>query len=253
MQEPNILVSPVSLAPPGPTVQPAAPVRAPAQQVTMFESHVELRQPDGTTKAITLASFYDILTQAMSIKATSVKSNFLLPAGCYNFGVSATSLQLSCYYPGKVRAIKFDNSRDGEKIKEFQIPFPNILITHTLTKSKDEWRLSSTHYFCTNLGVNSLPTGHPIRNPAGGIWHVPLPNMYTDGRMCYGGNSLIVNFPLDNLRGLDWYFRMLFESPFNTDLGVQELSDSSGVKAWLTHLDTIGRAGGEFPYKKLRG
>lgn len=227
--------------------------KVPAQHITMFESHVELKQPDGTTKAITLSSFYDILTQAMSIKATSVKSNFLLPAGCYNFGVSATSLQISCYYPGKVRTIKFDDSRDGGKMREYQIPFPNILITHTLSKSKEEWKLGSTHYFCTNLGVNSLPTGHPVRNPNGGIWHVPLPNMYTDGRMCYGHNSLIINFPLDNLRGLDWYFRMLFESPFNTDLGVQELSDSMGVKSWLLHLDGIGKTGGEFPYKKLRG
>lgn len=70
--------------------------------------------------------------------------------------------------------------------------------------------------------------------------------------MCYGRNTMPVRFAEGSLRGFDWYYQYLFESPFNSDLGLYGVSGKS-VNEWFALLAERAANGQTFPYSDLVG
>lgn len=221
------------------------------QPVTLFETHVELATPAGISKAISYQAFYDILSTALSAESNVKKTTYILPANCYLLSSSGVEMEVSCYYPGRVREVKFSN---GDGSTPYSIVFPNIIIHHLLKRNGDKWHLAVSYYYATSLNINALPLTHiqPGNRPKD-VWPLPLPNMFTDGKMCYGKNSLIINFE-ENLRGLDWYYRLLTDSPFNSDLMVPSLRNSVSPREWIELLaERVSEDPScSFPYELLK-
>lgn len=234
------------------TPAPNPSLKTLGQPLILYENWVELTMENGVSKAISMQNFFDILTTALSTTAKTTMSDYILPANCYLFSISGTEMKVSCYYPAKAREIKYISGQ-STKPTEMTIALPNIIIAHTLKKREPGWQLVSTLYLCTDLGVNGIPTKHMVGpSKKDRIWNLPLPNMYGDGRMCFGQNTLLVNFT-DNLRGLDWYFKVLYESPFNNDLGIRGVSSQPTPSSWLKTLADRAAQGQDFPYNLLSG
>lgn len=211
------------------------------QDIRLYSTHVETIV-NNITKAISLADFREILNNLLSIEESKIPA-FSLPYGCFSLGLRGNSMQLSCYYPSTMRKLIYNT---GTK-KTYDVMFPNTIISHTLQKQDKYWNVTDTKYFCTPKTVNQLPeTFINQTSRSGEIFSLPVSNMYEDGRMCYGNNTMPRNFT-QNLRGLDYFYQILFDSPFNNDLGVRALGRSD-PGAWFQEWSKLT----SFPYDLLR-
>lgn len=220
------------------------------QDISLYESHVEIHLPGGVKKAVSIEDFKRIMNDAFGIRERSATRSFSMPSNVYYFSCSDTDVRLSCYYQSRKAKIRHLN-------KDYVIILPNVIISHILTKGvkNGEWKLSNaqTRYFCTNQNVGNLPHAHLTqRSPNSGIFLLPTTNMYESGQMCFGNNSMPANFTDNNLRGLDWYYQFLFDSPFNDDLGVKAIGQNMEPSEWYAYLADLAEKDKPFPYDKLR-
>lgn len=219
------------------------------QDIRMFETHVEFTT-NNVKKTITLADFKKTLDD--QLKDTTPISNLALPYNTFAIGQNSSELTLSCYYPACVKEVKY-LPRGGTKEEKFQIPIPNVLISHKLKGDLKGWKHQGVKYFATNKTVTQLPENKSYFSAVetrAGIYNTPFPNFYDNGTMCFGNNNMPVQFN-NNLRALDYYYQILFVAPFNDDLGLRLNSRSGvyGVLDWFKKLSELK----EFPYDKLQG
>jgi hypothetical protein len=218
-----------------------------SHEVTLFDSHVEVKMPNGMNKAISLGDFVTILAKTMN-EETAINT-MLMPAGCYVIGQTLTEMKLSCYYPGKVREVEFiykDGS--GNKPKKFKIPFPNTIISHKLNKVTDHWMHTDSKYFATSKSVTELGNNFIWeRDYAKQIWVLPLGNIYPEAKLCQGTNVIPKGPYKDNLRGLDWHFAVLYNSSFNNDLHIPSVRNGYRCEDWFAIISEHK----VFPYELL--
>lgn len=215
------------------------------QEVKLYPHHVELNV-NGIDKAISLMDFKQLIDAQLQIE--SKLECMALPFNTYVFAKSASMIQLACYYPERKIDVKHQASRDYG-VKEYKgVLMPNIIISHTLKLDGSNWLVTDSRYFATNKQVKQLPDNKIIESKVDqeGLWRVPTPNFYDDGRMCYGQNTMPVKYS-HNLRGLDYYYAILSESPFNNDLGLNAAGFEGNPGKWFTHLQTVEK----FPYELL--
>ena len=200
---------------------------------------------NGVEKHISLDSLLSAISASSSTSESGEIEGLLLPSNTFFFAQSATRINLSCYYAEGVRNIKYADQDRPSAI-------PNIIVSHALQKSGGDWSINTTRYFCTDRPVSRLPAGFINQvSPGQHIFGIPFTNTYSDNRMCYGSNSMPHVFRNNNLRGLDWYYQYLFETPFNDDLGVNAVRGRPSPSAWYTKLATLADEGKGFPYDSL--
>lgn len=214
--------------------------------VVINERYAVISDSNGQNKVVSLLDFYQAL--GAQLDSAEAFDEFLLPHGVIQFKRSKKELELVCYYPSVRKTIQFDTKLE---LKEYSIPFPNVLIKFKLSaSSEDSYRVDSVGYYATDKAPADLkiPSEGLSRNLSERIWTLPLPNMFEGGRMCYGRNSVQVQFS-KNLRGLGYYYRVLTDSPFNSDLYIHELSRGSNRNPleWIEFLSECE----EFPYNAL--
>lgn len=202
---------------------------------------------NGADKYISVDSFLEILDRSISADRAARTEDMFPPRGMVYFGRTASKTMINCYYPGGVRNIKYgDHDRPSV--------IPNIIVAHTLVNKPNGLEMEQSKYFCTDLPTSRLPRRFINGiNHAERIFLLPFTNTYDGGNMCYGSNTMPRVFADGNLRGLDWYYDYMFESPFNNDLGLRALGDSVSPGTWYRDLARIASEGGEFPYNRLSG
>lgn len=120
------------------------------------------------------------------------------------------------------------------------IYMPNVMIRVELRDVQGkpgEFSLGSIRWFATDKTRIALPTDWPTSsNSRDHIWTLPLPNIFSDARMCTGGNRLpsVIYYDWTVLDML--YNDVLIGSPFNNDLSINCLEDSMRPDAWIRHL-----------------
>jgi hypothetical protein len=200
---------------------------------------------NGVKKTISLMDFKTILDQQLQVD-TKLEA-LALPTYTYVFARSSNTMQLACYYPERKMDLKFNARYDEPKVYKGCI-IPNTIIVHTLGLDNNFWLVRDTKYFATNKKVTQLPENQFISDfTHDGIWRMPFPNFYEDGRMCYGQNSMPVKYS-NNLRGLEYFYKIIEESPFNTDLGINVTEYRENIAGWFELLTTKDT----FPYEMLR-
>lgn len=217
-----------------------------AQQVFLMDGCVKTIV-NGAEKFISLEDFVSILERGLSSQRATQTEQLFLPRGVTYMGRTASSISLNCYHPGGIRNIKYhDNNRPSV--------IPNIIVSHRLSCAGHDMTVESTRYFCTDLPASRLPRRliNSV-NPEERIYLLPFTNTYAEGNMCYGSNSMPRVFHEGNLRGLDWYYDYMFESPFNDDLGITALARSESPSSWYSQLARLAQTNEPFPYEKLRG
>ena len=208
-----------------------------------------------STKMVSLTELINLLSSQENRFEDTTSPVLSLPSSTFAFSGNNNNIQLNCYYPGERKDISFKGTKST---KIYNIPFPNMILYFHLKKIKDlgkeEWKVYSTKYLITPHSVPQLPKDIIIntRDVDKGIFYVPFTNFYVDGGMCYGGNTMPVRHS-NNLRGLDYYYKVIFDSPFNSDLGIKNFlypegidrHSVSGFYKWLSEQET-------FPYERLR-
>lgn len=218
------------------------------QEFTLYDSHVEFKLPNGTVRAITVGDFIGTLSRTLQ-QENHVKST-LLPANCYVIGQSVSEMQLSCYYPGRKRIVQFYRKHGDRTTVSYTIPFPNVIISHRMRKAGDGWEHQESRYWATSKTIGQL--GNEViwnRDELNQIWALPLANIYPDGKLCQGDNTLpkIFTDP-HNLRGLDWHFAVLYNSSFNEDLHLPSVAKARRAEVWYQELSEKDT----FPYNLLK-
>lgn len=201
-------------------------------------------------KRITYEDFNSIIGAVVNHRNEQAMEGFQLPSNCFYFGRSGNDINLSCYYGERIAEIRHMS-------KKYTIKTPNIIISHRLVRHNSKtWRMESnrTRYFSTNAKVGNLPkTFIADADHSKHIYLMPFPNTYSEGALCFGGNSMPSQFTDNNLRGLDWYYQVLFESPFNNDLGIRALRDEPSIEGWFQKLADVAKSDAAFPYESIRG
>lgn len=217
------------------------------QEIKLFPHHVEMNV-NGLNKAISLLDFKRLLDE--QLKVDTKLEPMCLPFNTYMFARSAGTLQIGCYYPERKMDLTHTNRyADEGKGKVYKgVIFPNLVITHTLSADQGVWKVTDSRYLVTDKKVTQLPEDQFVLDPKAGdrLWRVPFPNFYDEGRMCYGGNTMPNRFG-NNLRGLDYYYTVIPQSPFNNDLGINVPSYMDNISGWFEFLTTQET----FPYDKL--
>jgi len=217
-----------------------------SQPFVLYPNYVELKLGK-LSKNISLLDFKGILDTLLQAETKLVMN--ALPYNCFVFAKSNTEMRLSCYHPEKMMEITHAYDGYSTVTDKYTIPFPNTIITFKLGLDSGLWKIQDVKYFCTNKKVTQLPEDTIITEPnyAEGIWTMPFPNYYGDGRMCYGRNTMPTTFT-NNLRGLDYYYQVIFGSPFNNDLGIGSTEQRIDPKNWFKKLSKLT----EFPYDELK-
>lgn len=217
-----------------------------SQTFTLFPNYVEAKLGN-IKKSISLLDFKAIIDGLLNVD--SKMTQLSLPFNCYTFGKSSNEIRLGCYHPERIMEIKHIDRSSG-KPKAYTVPLPNVIVSSRLTLKEGVWAVQDTKYFCTNKKVTQLPEDNIIMeaDKKNGIWLMPFPNFYGDGRMCYGRNTMPTRYS-NNLRGLDYFYQVIFESPFNDDLGIPGISHTRSPANWFKELAALT----QFPYEKLSG
>ncbi len=218
------------------------------QEVKLYPSYAEVKIGK-VTKHIALEDLQATLNSLLGV--TSNQEVVALPFNCFLYSQSKTRIELSCYYPEKMMEISHISRENGRSVK-YNLPFPNTIISHSLNKRDSNWVVERSKFFCTNKSVSDLSDSQVLFTPnfGNGIWSMPFPNFYNDGNMCYGSNTMPSSFSKNNLRGLDYYYQVIFRSPFNDDLGLSSVGSHSSPQLWFKFLSELKTE--KFPYKNLR-
>jgi hypothetical protein len=217
--------------------------------VVLREDFVEVDLGNNLKKNISYADFRSIIGKIINDTSEVAVSGILPPSNLIFFSHNNKQIKLTCYYPTAIRPLKYLTSK-------FEIVAPNMIISHVLEKDGKDWLVKSTKFFCTDQPIRKLKTtfidavDHHAR-----IFLSPFSNTYAEGRMCYGGNQMPVRYKDDNLRGLDYYYKFLWDSPFNDDLGIPALrrNQYDGARAWYDLLSNNRKEKKAFPYDKVNG
>jgi hypothetical protein len=218
------------------------------QDIQIMAECVRVTLTGGIQKVISLEDFRTIFNSMLGTSEETKLDGFNLPANVLYFAKSGSELQVSCYYPSRVAQIRYNSYTKD-------IIMPNLIISHSLEKQSDRtWKVKRSRYFCTDYSVGKLPKTF-INNVdhANHIFLMPMSNTYAEANMCFGGNSMPHVFAENNLRGLDWYYQYMFESPFNDDLGIIAVGHSMTPSSWYSFLETLAKENKPFPYEKLLG
>lgn len=238
---------------PDPADIPEPTVEKPALTIDILQNCARITDVSGMAKLVSLDSMASALVAFLSQAGESTgKQEHFSPNLVYRER-SPSSMYLLYYYPETHRPFQYLSDLKFEKIV-----VPNIVIGISLTKSGEEWRVNSAFYLTTKLSLNQLSRERlatsMIRN--GSFTTMPFTNVYSDGRLCYGGNSMPISITKDDFRPLSWYYEVLWNSPFNDDLGIYSLRDLRGkfphYRDWFKHLASLAEQGKPFPYDELK-
>lgn len=217
------------------------------QPVKLYPHHVAL-EINGVEKTISLMDFKQMLDQQLQIdtKLDPVQ----LPPNVYLFARAANMLQLSCYYPERRATLKHgERGAPPSRLTAVKdVLLPNVIITHTLKQDNNHWQLTDSRFLACSKTINQITDGTFQTQASAelGTFRMPYPNFYDDFRMCYGQNTPIMRYN-NNLRGLDYFYQLIWEAPFNYDLGINVPTYQGRIPAWFDHLTKCET----FPYELL--
>lgn len=212
----------------------------------LFKDHVEITLDNGVKRQIPYQGLKELIDRSLNTKETVTNINgMILPSNVFFLSQSSNELRMTCYYPGGNRDMLFDSTK-------LNIVTPNILISFTLKLEGKDWIVQSAIYMCTDLPISKLPkTFITGPSPSQGVYLLPMSNTYSEGIMCYGGNSMPARFKDNHFRGMDWYYRYLWETPFNSDLGIRAIGSVVSPSSWYHTLSKFAKENKTFPYRDL--
>lgn len=207
-------------------------------------------------KNISIKDFSSVVSSMLSeLNEDPSGVSFRYPSSIHSVTKVSGGYFVNLYYEGKEADI-IHNSLRGPKT----IYLPNVMIRVELRDIKGKpgsFSLGDIYWYATDKSRIALPTEWPKGGCSQNhIWTLPLPNIYSNAKMCTGGNRL------PSVVYQDWtvldmlYNDVLIKSAFNNDLNINGLARTSGTTTpseWVQelHAHWKNKDTSEFPYDKL--
>lgn len=214
-------------------------------KVELFQDCARIELSKNVYRDISLEDFKELFLSGIDDLEKEISEELILPTGCFYSKISSKDIVLTCYFPERKSTIKYQ----GRSLEEYTIPIPNIIINFHVRKTDQGFNLGydDVKYYVTDKTldqISSISRDNLFNYPI--IRQVPFTNFYNNGKMCYGGNTMPSRFN-NNLRGLDYYYKVISISPFNEDLGVKGMKSSFSGKSLFEYLSEKET----FPYEDL--
>lgn len=150
------------------------------------------------------------LTDLVKVLSTNVAFDMgFLPAGTRYLGIKGDQTHIAVERPAGVYDISFASRAPGPASVVGKANLPAALFLFVLTKANEHYFVSNSYVFA--MKQNSIMLG------IDGLYRYPTPNIFQDGRICWGTNEdAIKNFK--SLAALNGAVRRFFTAPFNDDL-----------------------------------
>lgn len=200
-----------------------------------------------TQKLVSHEDFFESIRNAMQKKVSVQSEKFLFPPGVVQFEQFPNEVRIVTYNPEKIIQAKFSRG-ESYRPSVHTIPLPNIVIAFRLKRNSNGFSLSESHFYATDMSFGEIQgLEHFEYGGRNRLWKLPLPNVFGDGRLCFGNNSMPNIFPENDFRQLGWYYKFLEETPFNSDLSIPDVPDWHNARDWINKLETFKT----FPYHML--
>lgn len=245
--------APVSQTLTGETPPPDIPepeAEVPSLTLHVMENCVKVTDSDGMSKFLAIDAAITSLVKFLSESESTSGKVEHYPEGLIYRERTPSSTYLLFYRPESHQNLAYGSFKA-------KIVVPHIVLGVSLSKTTEGWKVSGCFYAATNLPLAKMPreriSASHLRSGKG-FTTMPFTNVYNDGRLCYGGNSMPVNISGDDFRQLGWYYDVLWNSPFNDDLGIYSLRTRDKYPtylSWFEHLAKLAEKNEPFPYDDL--
>lgn len=185
-------------------------------------------------KTMSVTSFINLLKALNPEAVDSVGRPISLPTSILTIAGSPALYSISMYFPEKEAVVRCSGTN-------YNIVLPNIVLEIDLTEGPGCWTITRTKWMMTDRSrVDYKPEYGKV---------LAMPNVYSSGSMCYGGNALPGRIYHDWTILDSLYHDVLLKSPFNNDLGVPGVGASADD--WLKTLSDRRLNGDKFPYERF--
>lgn len=235
------------------TPPPAQPtpelVEVKSTRVDLLDSAVRVEISPGLHKLISYTDFLELIKSNLDIKDGTNKQGVLywLPTGTFYLKKTEAQLHICTYHPESIQPVNYRGTIRPSVV-------PNIIVSTILSKaSGEEYRLQECRYYATRDPLGAVP--REFISTANGVSILPFTNVYEDGRLCYGSGLKISSYKMPDLRGVHSLYQVLFDAPFNDDLGLAALKNRFARDEywkWYDHLADLATKKLPFPYSELR-
>lgn len=219
--------------------------------VDLLQDYVRIHLPNNLFKCISYVDFFSMLGNILNTEEAEKKNNiFWVPQHTFYFAMGTTGIDITMYYPECKREINYLGNVRLSLV-------PNIVISHSLKRSSGQkYNVITTKYFCTNKSIQELTRKFYISTNDSNVSVMPFTNCYNSAELCFGSNAKLKDITLPDLRPLHSYYEVLFNSPFNNDLGLVALKTGSkylsNYLSWYQYLARCATENLPFPYTELR-
>lgn len=225
--------------------------------VNLYPTYAEVKL-DNVLKPVTYSDLLGAISEHAEGMMQAVNATpFIMPDNVLKFSVGANDMNIVMYYKEQIGTCKMQMTRNGtrpedNRFEDFTIPMPNIVIDMHFKRNNNTWVASGVFYYATSLGPDNISIMSSCRDGLADrdLCLLPCSNLYEDGRMCYGYNTMPSGLGY-NLRSLNYYYRVLFDSPGNNDLRVRGLNrHNEGLENIFSYLNALKQLK-EYPYQIL--
>lgn len=223
-------------------------------RVDLLPSFVRVYLANGVTRDVSHEEFTkSLLGYYNLLQATEeVNLDLKLPRNTYRVQKTSTGLILGQYYPESIQQVNYN-----ETVRPSITP--NIIITSILSLvagTKNDYKLDNATYWATSRSYEEFSKDIVRRaDHSRHIGLLPFTNVYDEGHLCYGNNSVTRDFKAGNLLAVRTYYDVLWHpSIFNNDLGVRALRNQDrdySIPDWYTKLANCAKDGLPFPYADI--
>ncbi len=203
---------------------------------TIHDTRVVTVKNGNISRDISLADFMSGLAALVGDEVAEVPGlDLILPPCLHSMRIQTSgAIDLHMYYPERKADLRCGDNHYRS------VPIPNVMLKLTLqpTLTGDNgYALRNLRWMMTDREAVSLNDNSDWRVGASHVYPLAMPNCYSDGNMCYGGNSLpnIVYKDFSILNTL--YHDVFLRSNFNNDLSVPGVSREYRLGTeWLSHI-----------------
>jgi len=222
-------------------------VQVDALTVDLLAPCVRIHLTGGLTKLVSYLDFIELLRLNLDIKDGSKDAGqeLFLPNGTFYLSKDDQTIRICTYHPECIQPVNYRGT-----VRQSTVP--NIIISMVLSRYADGYRVTESRYFATKSPLGAIPRHFISRSSGFSI--LPFTNVYEDGRLCFGSSIKISSFQLPDLRGLHSFYQVLFDAPFNDDLGLSALKTRfrrATYNEWYAYLAKQAKDGKGFPYEEL--
>lgn len=208
----------------------------PSLTIELFSDHAVVQDATKThKKSISHRDLASTLVKMIPTSIDDAKNRRRFPFGTIFLDNTLSSLRVAVYVPEHKHKIRITA---GSGVTDYEVLLPNIILECLMTPRDGGLAMTKYALYCTSLpayevssryqkGWRRIGNSGSGSSDAKGFYKLPLTNMYEEGYLCLGSNSVPnLHSPVD-LSDIMRYYEIAVDAVGNNDLSIRALSRDS--------------------------